>query len=62
MGIYSTIDITREDAISLIMKGIEESSDDELADALFDLYGNKTLNNYFIVSSYEESEQISCFD
>lgn len=54
MGIYSTIDITRRDAISKIKEGLDKATDDEVAEILFALYKKKKLYNYNIVSSYED--------
>lgn len=59
MSIYSTMDITAEDAKELIIKGAEtlirnvgSLSEDELKDALFFFYADKTYNNFSIVENY----------
>lgn len=63
MGVYSTLDITREDAIRLIIMRLRAHdcslcSDEELSQALFAICGDRVLHNFIIVSpeDYEKSE------
>lgn len=46
MGIYSTEDVTREETLKRIYAHLEEASNQELADVLFAMFAEKTLNNY----------------
>lgn len=56
MSIYSTLSITREDAIVLIMKNLSSLTDNELADACQTVWGEKHLHNFSIVTSYESDD------
>lgn len=49
MGAYSTVIITREDAIKKILDALDDSTNEEIADALFALTQNHSLNNYIVV-------------
>lgn len=53
MGAHSTMQITRDDALQYIIDGLFKSSDAELEDILFQLYGDKTLYRFDIVSEYD---------
>lgn len=53
MGVYSTLDITRNDALKEIMGKILTADDSELEEILFTLFSEKTLNNFRIVNEYE---------
>lgn len=55
MGAYSTRDITRDEAISRIVDLIYGASNDELANALFSLTCNYTLDNYCVTGEEPES-------
>jgi hypothetical protein len=48
--------ITRQDAIAEIMKTLSVASDEEIADTLYALLGNRILYNYTIVDSYQGHE------
>ena len=54
MGAYSTLDITREDALEAIRARLNRCNDDELAEAMFGLFGDRTLCNFTIVDKYDE--------
>lgn len=54
MGAHSTMEITRRDAMSLIREALEEASDEEINRVLYDLWGDKRLYNFRIVSDYED--------
>lgn len=63
MGIYSTMSITREDAIREILSRLETAKDEEVAEALFQLTG--TFYNFWIVESYDDvliSYEEGCLD
>jgi hypothetical protein len=49
MGIYSTIEITRADAIAEITRLLEAATDYEVCDALFALTREHGFDNYWIV-------------
>lgn len=58
MGVYSTMDITREDAVNLLREKLDSSdeiTDDELSEMMFGLFSERTLNNFSIVPKYDES-------
>jgi hypothetical protein len=54
MSVYSTKDITREEAISQIRmeqarrKSLEQLSDNELEDLMFEYFGEERLEKYHI--------------
>jgi hypothetical protein len=52
MGVYSTVDITREDCLQQIRIALEKAPNNTLATVLFDLIGDETLNNFSIVPQY----------
>lgn len=54
MGAYSTLDITRKDALDAIRARLERCNDTELAEAMFGLFGDRTLCNFTIVDKYDE--------
>ncbi len=59
MGVYSTVEITRQDAMRVILDKLDTATDEQIADLLFDLIGregvpNSRLENYTIVSEYEK--------
>jgi len=56
MGVHSTMCITREDAIKEIINRLDTASDEEIAEALFGIAGNKLLFNFWIVQSYENED------
>jgi hypothetical protein len=56
MGAYSTVSITKEDAIKEILAALDEATDEELADALFALKRERTLYNYRIVDNYNVAD------
>ncbi len=49
MGAYSTIDLTYQEALSMISEAIENATAEELADALTTLLCEKTGHNYRII-------------
>jgi hypothetical protein len=64
MSIYSTMDITKEDAKQLLKKELQRQIDDldgktdnELADDLFYFFSDKTWNNFSIVPEYKEVDE-----
>jgi hypothetical protein len=55
MSIYSTVNITQEDAIGLIEKvNPRYLTDRQLEEILFILYGEQTLHNFSIASAYNK--------
>ena len=55
MGVYSTMDITRNDAYEAIKAALEDISkvtDQQLEDIMFDLYGKNMMNNFRIIDYY----------
>lgn len=53
MGAYSTMSITREDALKEILSRIVGAPDGVLEDLLFDIVGQKALYNFRVVSQYD---------
>lgn len=53
MGIYSTLNITREDVIVRIQNLLDKASNQELEEALFALTCNHTYDNYVIMTEEE---------
>jgi hypothetical protein len=53
MGVYSTMAITRQDALAEIMQRLQTASDEQVAAVLFDLTHHQRLFNYSIVPNYE---------
>lgn len=51
MGIYSTVYITKTEALDYIRAGLYSASNEELAELMFDLYASKTLNNFIVVDN-----------
>ena len=51
MGVYSTFDLTREEAVEKLQAGIMEATNEELAGALFGMFGNRELHNYKITDN-----------
>jgi hypothetical protein len=49
MGAYSTVELTKEEVLSLIYDRLEDATNEELCDALFALTQNRVLDNYRIV-------------
>ena len=56
MSVYTTCEITKEDALELIMKILSFATNKQLADMLFDLYAEDTLYNFKIINNYEDSD------
>lgn len=54
MGAYSTVDITRQYAISKILELVDEATNEELSGALFALTENRCLDNYRVVDTESE--------
>lgn len=48
MGIYSTVTISRSDAIERIQQALESATNEELANALFALTCDHTASNYTV--------------
>lgn len=57
MSAYSTMNITRDDAISLIMSRLLGASDEKVEDMLLELVGRDWLNNFSIVRQYEDYDE-----
>ncbi len=58
MGVCSTMDITREDAVRVILDQLAAAPDEALCAVLYDLVGGehsrgKWLNDFRIVSQYD---------
>lgn len=49
MGVYSTVTITREEAIQRILELVETATNEELSAALFGLTQDHILDNYQVV-------------
>ena len=58
MGVYSTRDISRDKAIQMIEDALYDATNEELAEAVFELYKNKTLNNYWVYDTQEEIDEL----
>ncbi len=58
MGAYSTMDITRDDAIESILRELENATDEQISDTLFALIGDKWIHNFNIVENYSEKDTI----
>jgi len=56
MGAKSTCDITKEDALSEIMKHLLKASDRQLEEVLEDLVGDDYLLNFSIVTEYLDDD------
>ncbi len=54
MGVYSTVDITRQDAVNRIIELVEKATNAELSQALFALTENHVLDNYRVVDREDE--------
>jgi len=57
MGVISTMEITREDALKELKKAasrFDEMSDVELEDLMVAFYAEKTMHNFSIVNGYDE--------
>lgn len=62
MGVYSTLYITRETALRLIRDNIECADNDQLAEAVFSLLGEKTLHNFIVGEKSEEESEPMIYD
>ena len=51
MGAYSTLFITRADALKVISSKLEKATDEELGDMLCALLKEKTLHNFWVADS-----------
>ena len=49
MGVYSTVTITREEAIRRITDALETATNEELSRALFALTEDHVLDNYTVI-------------
>ena len=56
---YSTMQITKNDALGIIMKKLLTATDEQIEDMLFDLVGRDWLNNFIIVNEYDDVEEDS---
>ena len=54
MGAYSTVHVSRADAIDQIKDKLEEASNEQLAEIMFDLFRYERLNNYDVVDKLED--------
>lgn len=54
MGAYSTVDITRDEAISRIVDRLNTATNAELENALFALTQDHVLDNYRVYDTQEE--------
>jgi membrane-bound lytic murein transglycosylase B len=62
MSVYTTLDVTRSDAIMAIVQRVVSATDEQLAEMLFELVGREgiqdsMLANFRIVSDYNDSEE-----
>ena len=53
MGAYSTRTVTRQQAINTILGKVYSVSNEKLAEMLFDLVGEETLNNFIVEGEIE---------
>lgn len=53
MSPYTTMKITRADALAEITRHVFDATDEEIEEALFELVGRKTLNNFSVVTDYD---------
>ena len=55
MGVYSTMEITRADAVNVLKEALESDAvtNEELEDMLFGLFGERTLHNFLISETPE---------
>lgn len=58
MGVYSTVNLTRQEAISYILASLDDASDDEVAAALFALVGERTINNYSVTTEVPDADAV----
>jgi len=54
MSAFSTMYITRKDAIDEIIKALDKASDDEIASILFNTTGINILYDFKIIEEYDE--------
>ena len=54
MGYLSTCEITAEDALEYIKRGISNLTNEEMEDLLCSLYSDKLYLNFRIVSEYDQ--------
>ena len=59
MGAYSTVDLTRDEAINMIMNALDEATDEEVADALGSLVSERTINNYRIINPEPQHDDMA---
>lgn len=60
MSIYSTLEITREDAIRLIQTYLFQADDEKLSEMAFEAWSRENHRNFSIVLSYDPKEE--CFN
>lgn len=57
MSIYSTLDITREDAIRLIQFYLFQADNEKLSAMAFEAWGEEHRRNFSIVDSYGDENE-----
>lgn len=62
MGAYSTVNLTRQEAINYILASLDDASDHEVAAALFALVGEQTINNYSITTEVSDADAVRLRD
>ena len=66
MGAYSTLTVSRRYALRKIYQRLEEATNDELSEVLFELHGRKVLYNYTVLDyngdDDEDGEKRANFD
>lgn len=56
MSVYTTLEITREDAIELILKRVLSADNECLERMAFEAWGVENNYNFNIVSEYDEND------
>ena len=57
MGAYSTVTITRDEAISRIADALSQATNEELSQALFALTQDHVLDNYTVVGEEPQRDE-----
>jgi len=60
MGVYSTLTISRKDALREIQSRLLDASNKEIGECLFELTCNHTFNNYWVVDTNDEVHAEYC--
>ena len=56
MGAYSTMEITRADALAEIIRALAAASNYDIENVLFTLLSDRLLYNFSIVEDYESTD------